>query len=363
MSLNIEQRINIIKWYYPAKEGHSARTAAVRVQDRWRVTYPNRLPPTTAAILKIIKKFELHGDLTNQHKKRSGRSKSVVTVENAAEIHNRLLEEPTTSQRQLSREFGICRRSIQKIVSEIGLKRYRPRLIHSLNEDDPDRRLQFCEEFQNLLAEEVDPNFLLDRILWSDEAKFHLCGRINRHNCVYYSDENPHVTIEKDFRSPGINVWAGIWSGGIIGPFFIDVNITGDVYLTLLEEKIMPALLLHCPPDVILQQDGAPPHYAVQVRQFLDNHFHQSWIGRRGPIEWPARSCDLTPMDFSVWGIVRDLVYLHNAFEDVETLKVMIEEAFLTFTPELCSKICRSFQKRLELCTENGGHQFEHLMR
>jgi hypothetical protein len=36
MNFNIEQRINIITWYYPAKEGRSGRTAAVRVQDHWR---------------------------------------------------------------------------------------------------------------------------------------------------------------------------------------------------------------------------------------------------------------------------------------------------------------------------------------
>jgi hypothetical protein len=33
MNFNIEQRIRIIKWYYPAKAGRSGRTAAVRVQD------------------------------------------------------------------------------------------------------------------------------------------------------------------------------------------------------------------------------------------------------------------------------------------------------------------------------------------
>jgi hypothetical protein len=33
MNFNIEQRISIIKWYYPAREGRSGRTAAVRVQD------------------------------------------------------------------------------------------------------------------------------------------------------------------------------------------------------------------------------------------------------------------------------------------------------------------------------------------
>jgi hypothetical protein len=33
MNFNIEQPISIIKWCYPAKEGLSSGTAAVRVQD------------------------------------------------------------------------------------------------------------------------------------------------------------------------------------------------------------------------------------------------------------------------------------------------------------------------------------------
>jgi hypothetical protein len=81
-----------------------------------------------------------------------------------------------------------------------------------------------------LLTEEENPNNLLDRILWTDEAKFHVNGRINRHNCVYYASENPHMTMQKNFNTPGINVWIGIWSGRIIGPYFIQENITGDIY-------------------------------------------------------------------------------------------------------------------------------------
>jgi hypothetical protein len=34
MYFNIEQRISIIKWYYPVREGRFGRTAAVRVQDQ-----------------------------------------------------------------------------------------------------------------------------------------------------------------------------------------------------------------------------------------------------------------------------------------------------------------------------------------
>jgi len=32
-------------------------------------------------------------------------------------------------------------------------------------------------------------------------------------------------------------------------------------------------------------------------------------LGRRGPHEWPARSPDLTPCDFSLWGWAKEEVY------------------------------------------------------
>ena len=51
------------------------------------------------------------------------------------------------------------------------------------------------------------------------------------------------------------------------------------------------------------QQDGAPPHYHRDVRAHLDVAFPDTWIGRRGTIEYPARSPDLKPMDFFFVGI------------------------------------------------------------
>ena len=35
---------------------------------------------------------------------------------------------------------------------------------------------------------------------------------------------------------------------------------------------------------VLFQQDGAPPHWGVDVRWFLDETFPNRWIGRDGPI-------------------------------------------------------------------------------
>ena len=55
--------------------------------------------------------------------------------------------------------------------------------------------------------------------------------------------------------------------------------------------------------------DGTPPHFALSVRAWLDQKFPGRWLGRRGPHEWPARSPDLTPSDFFLWGWTKEEVY------------------------------------------------------
>lgn len=53
----------------------------------------------------------------------------------------------------------------------------------------------------------------------------------------------------------------------------------------------------------------APPHYAVVVHEVLNEELPHRWISRRGPVEWPPRSTDLTPMDFFFWGVSKDKVF------------------------------------------------------
>ena len=59
----------------------------------------------------------------------------------------------------------------------------------------------------------------------------------------------------------------------------------------------------------LFQQEGAHPHYAIAVREILDDHLQNRWVGRRGPIEWPARSPDLTACDYLWWGYLKEKVY------------------------------------------------------
>ena len=98
-----------------------------------------------------------------------------------------------------------------------------------------------------------------------------------------------------------LNVWAGIFNGQKVGPFFIEGNLNGQKYETMLREEIVPAiqaLTNNQMDEIYFQQDGAAPHYSRSVRRYLDQLFRDRWIGRKGSIEWPARSPDLTPLDY-----------------------------------------------------------------
>lgn len=42
----------------------------------------------------------------------------------------------------------------------------------------------------------------------------------------------------------------------------------------------------------------------------LRERFGEQLISRFGPVNWPARSCDITPLDFFLWGCVKSKVYI-----------------------------------------------------
>ena len=60
----------------------------------------------------------------------------------------------------------------------------------------------------------------LNTIFFSNEATFHISGRIHRHYVRISGVENPQVSQEHERDSPKVNVWAGMFRHQIIVPFF-----------------------------------------------------------------------------------------------------------------------------------------------
>ena len=78
-------------------------------------------------------------------KGRCGRKGSSTDNESADAVMHGFARSPKKPLRQCSREFGIDISIVHGILRAKKWKPYIPRLVHALNEDDPDRRLQFCE--------------------------------------------------------------------------------------------------------------------------------------------------------------------------------------------------------------------------
>ena len=104
-------------------------------------------------------------------------------------------------------------------------------------------------------------------------------------------------------------------------------------------------------------------HYAVIVQNRLNEKLNGRWIGRRGAIEWPARSPDLTPCDFFLWGYLKNKVY-GQRIRDIHHLKERITHFVneLNTDKELLRRVCRSVAARIEDCIAAKGDHFERTL-
>lgn len=349
--LSFEQRKAILKWYFRTEN-------VVEVQRQWRREYRTE-PPTRVTIARIRDKFETHGTVCNVHKGRSGRPRTATSPASSAMVLERFEQSPQKSTKQCARETGVSRTSVRRIIKTAKLKVFIPRLLHALNEDDPDRRIQYCKWFRDMV--QADEAFV-EKVVWSDEAQFKLNGTVNRHNCVYWCANNPHVFVEKAVNLPGINVWCGFSSRGLIGPFFFDGTVTGQVYLNMIQTSVLPAIrALYGNEEFYFQQDGAPPHYHRDVRAYLDDNLPGHWIGRRGPIEFPPRSPDLTPLDFYLWGHLKNVVYRRRP-ATLAALREEIEAACAAIAEDTFANVTRTVVERTQKCIDADGEHFEHLL-
>jgi hypothetical protein len=88
---------------------------------------------------------------------------------------------------------------------------------------------------------------------------------------------------------------------GSFGTLFVCGTVTAMTSLDMLELRLLSQLEDH-QPNMVFQQDGAPPHWARIVREVLDMRYPGRWVGRDEPIPWPPRPPDITPLDFFLWG-------------------------------------------------------------
>ena len=98
------------------------------------------------------------------------------------------------------------------------------------------------------------------------------------------------------------------------------VTVNGDGYRTMLNEFLFTKIEEEYIGNIWFQQDGATCHTAQATLDVLRPVFKDRIISRRADVVWPLRSCDLTLLDYYLWGALKDKCYADKP-ETIDAIK------------------------------------------
>ncbi|GFT66228.1 transposable element Tc3 transposase [Trichonephila clavipes] len=160
-----------------------------------------------------------------------------------------------------------------------------------------------------------------------DEAHFWLNGYVNKQNCRIWSEANPQVYVETPLHPEK---------------------------LTACHDFFIPELNNHDVQELWFQQDGATCHTARATIDLLKDTFGDRLISRFGPVNWPPRSCDLTPLDYFLWGYVKLLVYADKP-QTLDNLEGNIRRVIADIRPQMLEKVIENWTSRLDYIRASRG--------
>lgn len=335
----------------------NARAAAVEYSLR----FPERRHPSHKVFLRLDNRIRTTGNVVPSRPD-AGRPRTTRTPEMEENVLDIFDITPEASCRQVGNLIGVGRNHIGRILAEAGRHPYHFTRVQGLLPEDYAKRTQFCRWLIEKADE--DSNFL-SHVLWTDESIFTRNGFGNIHNMHHWATQNPHVIFPcKHQHRFSINVWVGILNDRVIGPIMLPNRINGRDFLRFLAGDIedeLDNLPLNLLRNLWFQLDGAPPHYSADVRDWLNHNFPDRWIERGGPVAWPPRSPDLNPLDFFLWGFLKERAYA-NPLNTQAELEQRIVDAVGDITPNLLQRVKGNLIRRAEACINNGGRNFEHLL-
>lgn len=328
-------------------------------------TFNTRYPNVRAITPKIFRR--IYGNFEARGRQNAVRNKAHPITSNEETEINVLAyfrAYPQASIRSAQDNLGVSVSSVHRILKKYKWHDYKFTKVQHLHPQDGAARVEFCEMF--LVKIQEDENFK-KKVIWTDEAKFSREGIFNTRANHFWGDENPHLTKEQNFQVKfSFNVFALI-KDNTLAYYIYDEALTSQKYLEILRtvvDDFVDNLPLNEAVECWYQLDGAPAHCTEAVSRELYQMFEDRWFRRLGPWSWPARSPDLSPLDFYLWGTIKNKVYTNTTpLRSKDELRNRVQAAFQELDPEELGKATSNVEVRIRKCLNiNGGH-FEHLLK
>ncbi|GFY05742.1 DUF4817 domain-containing protein [Trichonephila clavipes] len=139
------------------------------------------------------------------------------------------------------------------------------------------------------------------------------------------------------------------------------VTVNGDQYRAMITNFFIPELNNHDVQKLWFQQDGATCHTARATIDLLKDTFGDRLISRFGPVNWPPRSCDLTPLDYFLWGYVKSLVYAYKP-QTLDHLEDNIRRVIADIRPQMLEKVIENWTSRLDYIRVSRGSSMPEII-
>ena len=144
-------------------------------------------------------------------------------------------------------------------------------------------------------------SILPKKIIFSSEPHFHLGGYVNKQNYSIWGWENTDMVLQKLMHQLRVTVWCGLWSVEIIGPYLFENEWAQP--LRSLDTHIAPWQPIFLWPLIkALMWTMFGFNRMVQLVTYLMIHSIYCVKRFNGDDICQPRSCDLTPLNYFLWG-------------------------------------------------------------
>ena len=89
--------------------------------------------------------------------------------------------------------------------------------------------------------------------------------------------------------------------------------------------------------------------------------FENRIISRRADVVWPPRTYDLTPLDYYLWGVVKDKCYADKS-ETIDALKDNIREAIGEIKLHTIDNVLKNWTDRVGYCMASRGSYLNEII-
>lgn len=137
--------------------------------------------------------------------------------------------------------------------------------------------------------------------------------------------------------------------------------MNGERYRAMINDFLMPEIEARNLHDIWFQQDDATCHTACETMDLLRSRFGEQFISRFRPVNWPPRSCDITPLDFYLWGYVKSKCFVDKP-ATIEALEANITEVISEIPNEVLERVIQNLCLRMNESKRSCGQHLKEVI-